>query len=236
MEALEAFIDDGTIDDVLGTVKSGKEATVYCCDSSRHGGLVAAKVYRSHKVRQFANDASYTSGRSRRHNRHERAIAQKSRAGRQFAFSAWVSAEYETLGILHRAGVDAPRPFAQSESVIIMEYVGDEDAPAPMLSGAYLDDADARRVTARLLHNVELMLANDRVHGDLSSHNVLYHDEQVTIIDFPQAVDARFNPNALTLLQRDVDNVARFAASHGVVIDSSRITHDLWGRFLRADL
>ncbi|MEX0751118.1 MAG: serine protein kinase RIO, partial [Dehalococcoidia bacterium] len=97
MEALEAFIDDATIDEVVGTIKSGKEATVYCCYSTRHDGLVAAKVYRSHNVRQFANDASYTGGRLRRHNRYERAIAQKSRAGRQFAFSAWVNAEYETL-------------------------------------------------------------------------------------------------------------------------------------------
>ena len=28
---LDGFIEDGWIDDVLGVVKSGKEATVYCC-------------------------------------------------------------------------------------------------------------------------------------------------------------------------------------------------------------
>ena len=59
MQALDAFIDDGTIDEVLGVVKSGKEATVYCCASSAPGmpELVAAKVYRSTNVRGFANDA-----------------------------------------------------------------------------------------------------------------------------------------------------------------------------------
>ena len=236
MEALQAFIDDGTIDEVIGTVKSGKEATVYCCDSRRYDGLVAAKVYRSQNVRQFANDASYTSGRLRRNNRYARAITQKSRAGRQFAFSAWVTAEFATLNLLHRAGAAVPKPLAQSESIIVMEYIGDEDAPAPMLSSIDLDDATAGDVVEQILRNVELLLANDRIHGDLSSHNILYGENGICIIDFPQAVDARFNTNALTLLERDVENIARFAVRYGILIDSNRITRNLWQRFLRADL
>lgn len=236
MEALEAFIDDATIDEVVGTVKSGKEATVYCCSSTRHNGLLAAKVYRSHKVRQFANDAAYTGGRLWRHNRYARAIAQKSRAGRQFAFAAWVNAEYETLQALHQAGGDAPMPVARSESVIVMEYVGDDQAPAPMLSSVDFDAAGARAAFDQVMRNVELLLACDRVHGDLSPHNVLYHRGRAVLIDFPQAVDARFNPNARDLLARDVENICRFAARHGVETDAPRITHELWGRFLRADL
>jgi RIO kinase 1 len=236
MEALEAFIDDATIDEVVGTVKSGKEATVYCCYSTRHNGLVAAKVYRSHKVRQFANDAAYTSGRLRRHNRYARAIAQKSRAGREFAFAAWVNAEYETLEMLHEAGGDVPRPIARSDSVIVMEYVGDDEAPAPMLSSVDFDDVTARDAFDQIMRNVELLLAYDRIHGDLSPHNVLYHDGRVRLIDFPQAVDPRFNANALELLARDVENVCRFAARHVVAADAGRITRELWGRFLRADL
>ena len=31
---------------------------------------------------------------------------------------------------------------------------------------------------------------------------MLYHDGEVRVIDFPQAIDARFNPNALELLER----------------------------------
>jgi RIO kinase 1 len=217
-------------------VKSGKEATVYCCYSSGHDGLVAAKVYRSHKVRQFANDAAYTGGRLRRNNRYARAIAQKSRAGREFAFAAWVNAEYATLEMLHGAGADVPKPIARSDSVIIMEYLGDEDAPAPMLSSVDFDEHSAGQVFDQIMRNVELMLAYDRVHGDLSPHNVLYHEGRPRLIDFPQAVDARFNANAHDLLARDVENVCRFAARYGVTADPARITRELWRRFLRADL
>jgi RIO kinase 1 len=91
-------------------------------------------------------------------------------------------------------------------------------------------------VVAQIMRNVELLLANDRIHGDLSSHNILSAGGRICIIDFPQAVDPRFNANALTLLERDVENVARFARRYGIVLDASRITRDLWGRFLRAEL
>lgn len=244
MQALQAFIDDGSIDEVLGAVKSGKEAVVYCCDSTRYAGLVAAKVYRSQNVRQFANDAAYTAGRLRRHDRHARAIAQKSRRGREFAFAAWVSAEYDTLALLHAAGASVPQPFARSETVILMEYIGDDGAPAPTLDAVSLDHSEARRAFDEIMRNVELALACDRIHGDLSPHNVLYrghlarqHDRgPVCIIDLPQAVDARFNPNALALLERDVANVCRFATRHGIAADPYRITHGLWRRYLRAEL
>ena len=63
------------------------------------------------------------------------------------------------------------------------------------------------------MRNVELMLAYDRVHGDLSAYNVLYRDGEVRIIDFPQAVDPRFNSNALYLLERDIEHLCRTISS-----------------------
>ena len=46
--ALDAFIGDGFISEVLYQVRSGKEATVYCCRGGEVAGkeLLAAKVYR----------------------------------------------------------------------------------------------------------------------------------------------------------------------------------------------
>ncbi len=59
---LDAFIGDGSITDVLYVVRSGKEATVYCCRDAE-GELVAAKVYRPLERRNFHNDAIYQTGR-----------------------------------------------------------------------------------------------------------------------------------------------------------------------------
>lgn len=239
LEALGCFMDQGIIAGVLGVVKSGKEATVYCCEGGPAGrhALIAAKVYRSRNVRQFSHDAMYQEGRLRQKQRREaRAILAGSRAGREMAFGRWVSDEFETLTMLHRAGADVPEPIALSGSVILMEYVGDDETPAPMLAGVRFEAAEARRVFARLMRNVELALANDRVHGDLSAYNVLYHDGDVRIIDFPQAVDPRFNSSALTLLEGDVERLCQYFGRFGVEADGRRIARELWGRFLRSEL
>ena len=80
------------------------------------------------------------------------------------------------------------------------------------------------------------MLACDRIHGDLSAFNVLYREGDVRIIDFPQAVDPRFNSSALTLLERDVDRICEYASRRGVGADGARIVRDLWSRFLRSEV
>ena len=248
--ALQHFIDQGDliggnergsdalglIAEVLGVVKSGKEATVYLCEAS-DGGLVAAKVYRSRQVRQFANAAAYGEGRTRGASRRDAlAMTKKSRVGQEMSFGQWVSAEYATLQLLHAAGVAVPKPIAMSSSVIVMEYIGDEDAPAAPLASARFAHPEAVRVFGVLMRNIEMMLACDRVHSDLSAYNVLYHDGDLWIIDFPQAVDARFNSNALSLLERDIENLCGHFARLGVQADATRIARGMWARFLRGEL
>jgi RIO kinase 1 len=238
VEALGEFIDRGFIEDIHGVLKSGKEATVYLCEApAEANGLLAAKVYRSRDVRRFGNDAVYTSGRIREgHRREARALVHKSRAGREMAFERWVRDEYETLVLLHRAGCRVPRPVAQSSTAVLMEYIGDEDEPAPLLAHSRLSRDEARAAWEAVLRDVELMLGCDRVHGDLSPFNVLYWNDAVTIIDFPQAVDARFNQNALPLLERDLERIAEFVARCGFDADARGATRSLWARFLRSDL
>lgn len=84
--------------------------------------------------------------------------------------------------------------------------------------------------------NIELMLDHDCVHGDLSPHNVMVHEDRAVIIDFPQAVDPRLNHHGAALLARDIDNVCRWAGRHGVDRPAGRITSRLWGRFVSGEL
>ena len=236
---LAEFVGSTMLEEILGVVKSGKEATVYCARAGARlgGGLVAAKVYRDRKVRQFANAAAYNAGRLRQRQRREtRAIENRSRFGQEAAFSKWVADEYETLHLLHNAGVCVPRPLASSDRIILMDYVGDEEEPGTPLTNVPLDADEARLLFEILMRNVERMLACDRVHGDLSPYNVLYHDGEVRIIDLPQAVDARFNPNALDLLDRDVEHLCRHFARFGVQSDAWRLSRAMWAGYLRSEL
>lgn len=237
-EALDSFFSQGLITRVTSTIKSGKESTVYCCEAGQSAGmeLLAAKIYRSRNNRGFKNDAFYQEGRVILDTHVRRAVQKKSRFGRDAQFAMWVNEEFEIMQTLYRAGSEIPRPVARSEHAILMEYLGDQHQAAPALQYVELAKDEIIPTFDVLMHNIALWLANNYIHADLSAYNILYWQGQTKIIDFPQAVDPRFNSNALALLTRDIDNVCRYFGRYGLSRDGQRIAEDLWYRFENAEL
>ena len=233
LSAMQPFFGKGLITDVLYLVKSGKEATVYCCRAHPSTGveLLAAKLYRPRDDRSFKNDAVYQEGRYYGKGRESRAVKKKTRLGREVAFGTWVYREWDVLNLLYRAGAAVPRPWAQASGAILMEYAGDEGGPAPMLHHLSLQPEEARRLYDLVLDNVALWLRYNIVHADHSPYNILYQKGRSWVIDFPQAVDARSNPNARMLLGRDVSNVCAYFARYGLVPDPARIAARMWGHY-----
>jgi RIO kinase 1 len=237
-DAFATFYDRSLISDVLYEVKSGKEATVYCCRAHPEtgAGLFAAKVYREREHRGFHNEAIYREGRPLLDKRAQRALEKGSTAGKRMQYASWIGFEWETLQHLHAAGADVPRPVAVAGSAILMQFFGDEDGVAQPLANVDLRPGEALPLFERIMRNVELFLAQNRVHADLSAYNILYHAGQPLVIDFPQAVDPRFNANARDLLLRDVRNVCRYFSRYGVRTDADAIVSRLWWRFRRSEL
>lgn len=237
-DPLEPLLDDGTITEVIGEIKSGKEGTVFCCAANPDLGydLVAAKVFRSREQRTFRNQSTYREGVVILNKHDARAVAKKTAWGRVFEDGSWKYHEYEVLKILAAAGADVPRPLKLSESVLVMEYVGDRESSAPKLQESRLRPDEVRPLFDRLMRNIELFLRAELIHGDLSPYNVLYWRGAVTIIDFPQAVDPRTNRNALTLLGRDIGNICKYFQRYGLRCDPDLITRNLWRRYQRAEL
>ncbi len=242
--SFDDFLSEGYITEVIRPIKSGKEASVYLCRANRSTtgrSLLAVKAYRSREHRTFRNDAVYKSGRfaksghSKAH-REIRAMQTKTRFGRTLDEGWWMNHEYETLRTLAEAGADVPAVLATSGNGILMEYLGDEETPAPQLRHVDLDPGEAREVFDRLLWNVELALGRNVIHSDLSSFNVLYWQGAVTLIDFPQAVDPRTNQNAYPLLQRDLENLCKHFERLGVRRDAGALAADFWTRFIFAEL
>jgi RIO kinase 1 len=221
------------ITDVLSTVKSGKEATVYCCEAHPSVGndLVAAKVYRPFVARAMRDDAIYREGRGMRDRRQQRAVKKKSKLGRRVQMASWIEHEFETLRLFHDVGVDVPAPYVHLGHAILMEYVGTAETPAPMLSRVRLGAGEAQPLFERLMQNIELMLACGWVHADLSAYNVLYWEGKATIIDLPQAVDVYRNRSAFFLLHRDIDRLCRYFARYGVEVAPCALANDLWERY-----
>jgi len=246
--ALEGFYADKLIDDVLRSVKGGKEANVYQCSAHPSTGVafLAAKVYRPQKHRSLKNDAIYREGRgvigedgktiTSRDKRMGRAVQKMTRFGQQLRIGSWIGHEYETLRMLSDAGVDVPRLYALGDGAILMEYLGDEDGAAPTLNDVALDPNEARALFERAMRNIERMLACHRVHADLSAYNVLYWQGAIKIIDFPQSVDPRINRHSEALLLRDVERICQYFGRQGIEADAPALSEDLWSRYMRGEL
>ena len=231
---LNPLIEDQLIAEVIRPIKAGKEAVVYCCRAheSLGGGLIAAKIYRPVERRSFKRDAVYQQGRERGARpdaRTLRALGKKTKRGRLHKFSAWIAHEMRTMTLLYQAGADVPEPIDRVGPVILMEYFGDDKAPAPVLVNVTLDAGEVATIYQQILHNVEIFLIQHRVHADLSAYNMLYVDDHIVIIDFPQSVDPRYNDDAFDLLVRDLKNVNSFFKEYGLeVVDPFYHTLELW--------
>jgi RIO kinase 1 len=243
LSSLRTFYDEHLISDVLAQVKGGKEASVYRCaaDATTGSALLAAKVYRPRMFRNLRNDKVYRDGRAiltadgrpvkKTDHRIMRAVGKKTAFGAQVQHTSWVMYEYTTMERLHRAGAAVPRPYAAGENAILMDYYGDERRAAPTLNEVGLARNQAGPLFQEVLRNIELMLQQGLIHGDLSAYNMLYWEGRIVIIDFPQITDIHTNRQAAFILRRDIARVCEYFAKHGVPCDPAAIMDDLWLRY-----
>ena len=226
-ESLVPLFDYGVLDDVVRPLMSGKEAHVYLVVSG--GRYAVAKIYKDAQNRSFKHRAEYTEGRKVRNTRDQRAIANRSKHGRQKDEAAWRSTEVDMIHRLHAAGVRVPVPYHFIEGVLLMELVTDADGhPAPRLGDLPFDAVSARAMYDRLIRATMQMLCAGVVHGDLSEFNVLIAGDGPVVIDFPQSVDSAHNANARKLLIRDVDNLHRFLARHVPSARRVPLAEEMW--------
>lgn len=246
IRSVGGFYRDNLITDLTRLVKGGKEANVYCCLANPETGvdLIAAKLYRPRMLRHLRNDAMYKEGRlvldgdgkELRGGREARALMKKTRFGKHLGFMNWIMHEFAVQRELYADGLDVPLPIAQRGNTILMAYLGDEWGPAPTLSEIKIEPLEAQPLFRRVMDNVSLMLAHHYVHADLSAYNILYWEGRITIIDFPQMVDARKNQNVLALLERDVRKVCEYFNRYGVNSNAADLTTNLWESYINGRL
>ena len=227
---LAGLLEEGLIDEVIGQLMSGKEATIYvvrCADTIR-----CAKVYKDATQRSFKKSASYQEGRKVKNSRQARAMEKGSRYGRKMQEEVWQNAEVDALYRLASAGVRVPRPHICFEGVLLMDLVVDaEGNPAPRLNDVQLDEELAVEFHGMLINQVVRMLCAGIVHGDLSEYNVLVGDSGPVIIDLPQAIDAAANSTAAEMLERDVNNLRTYFSSFAPALRDSQFGKEIWGLY-----
>ena len=233
---LDLLLSEGIISEVLGRLKSGKEAEVFRV--VYRGNIVAAKVYKDRQQRSFQHNVAYKEGRKVRNSRTQRAIDKGSRFGRDEAEDAWKSSEANTLQLLHRQGVRVPTPVLFYEGVLLMELVNDVDGDtAPRLIEAAIDAENAGPLYRDLRSQIIKVLCCDLIHGDLSPYNVLLGAAGPTIIDFPQAISAAHNSQSEGFFQRDFENIHTFFEEHDRRLLAARGDgREIWRAYTRRDL
>lgn len=239
LDSLFDIAEHQWISDVLRKVKGGKEASVYLCKPGAalpNADYVAAKVYRPRMLRNLRNDGLYRQGRTDLDSEGRQviddgmlhAMQKKTEYGRELLHQSWMAYEFTSMQDLHAAGADVPEPYTLSNNAILMEYIGGLDGSAPTLNEVDLDRAEAKLLFERVLRNLDLMLAHERIHGDLSAYNILYWDGDITLIDFPQVVSPRVNRHAFRIFERDVKRVCDYFTQQGIKTNPKGLAQELW--------
>lgn len=243
LDSLGGVYEQQWISDILRLVRGGKEANVYQCQGTASTGVdfVAAKVYRPRSLRNLRNDSLYREGRDNLDSDgrvigddgRQRAIRKHTSYGMELLHTSWLMREFTTLQQLHAAGADVPKPYISAGNAILMGFIGDDQVAAPTLNNVDLDGDEAHMLFQQVLRNVEIMLRSGQIHGDLSAYNILYWDEKITLIDFPQAITPLDNRNAYWIFERDLARVCEYfdhqgVRQHGRRLNPRRLAADLW--------
>jgi RIO kinase 1 len=223
---LNALSKMGFLDELISGIKTGKEGSVFLGRNS--DGFVAVKVYTDLRVRSFKRDGAYREGRYIGDSRIERAIEQGSQKGLDAHQILWVQEEFRQMKHLYQHGVSVPKAIAVNGISLIMEFIGDEHGnPAPRISDLKMEMEEAEEAFRQSVQNLKLIVRAGRVHGDYSTFNILWQEEQAVVIDFPQVIEFKNNPNAHAFLTRDVHSLCKSFRRQGVKADEAKILREV---------
>ncbi|OWF56157.1 Serine/threonine-protein kinase RIO1 [Mizuhopecten yessoensis] len=128
----------------------------------------------------------------------------------------WAEKEMRNLIRIHQSGILCPEPVFLRSHVLVMDFIGTDGWPAPLLKDCDLSDSKARELYLQCIHMVRTLYHTCKlIHADLSEFNMLYHEGRVYVIDVSQSVE-HDHPHALEFLRKDCTNITDFFRKKGV--------------------
>lgn len=206
----------GHFDELKSAIALGKEANVFTATSGRESERaehLIVKIYRLENC-NFKKMYEYL--------KHDpRYMHTKPR--KRFVVFSWCQREFRNLMLAREAGVRCPTPIIFKDNILIMNLIGDakQGVAARMLKDQAPEEPAA--FAELTLKEVRKLWKHGLVHGDLSSFNILIHNEKPYFIDFSQSSPTNA-PNARELLERDLKNIATHFKKLGVEIDIEKQT------------
>ncbi len=202
--SLNKLLVNGPLERVEGVISAGKEANVYL-GYDGNGKEVAIKIYKidSNTSRWMRN---YIVGDPR---------FKKLPHNISKIIFLWAGKEFKNLKRAFKVGLSVPKPIYIRDNILIMEYIGFESIPAPLLKDIRKPKEPLNLFSEILNFMKQLYNKAKLVHGDLSEFNILYHNQKPVIIDISQAVSTQ-HPKAEVYLARDIKNIFNFFAKLGI--------------------
>ena len=201
---LNKILANGPLKRVEGVISAGKEANVYLAYDA-NGRELAIKIYKidSNTSRWMRN---YIVG-DPRFNKIPHNVSK--------VIFLWASKEYKNLKRAYKVGLSVPEPIFIRNNILIMEYIGFESIPAPLLKDIRKPKDPLNLFSEILIFIKQLYKKAKLVHGDLSEFNILYHNQKPVIIDISQGVSIQ-HPKAEVYLARDIKNIFNFFTKLGI--------------------
>ncbi|XP_068739884.1 serine/threonine-protein kinase RIO1-like [Montipora capricornis] len=211
------ILNKGVICEINGCISTGKEANVYHATNAC-GEQRAVKVYKT-SILTFKDRDRYVTGEYRFRHGYCRHNPRK-------MVKTWAEKEMRNLTRLHQAGVPCPEPVILRSHVLVMEFIGTDGWPAPLLKDVTLSESKARELYLQCILIVRNIYWKCRlVHADLSEFNMLYEGDKLYVIDVSQSVE-HDHPHALEFLRKDCTNVTEFFKKNGVCVMNVRELFD----------
>jgi len=202
------FLNKGTINEIHGVVKAGKESRVYW-GKDKQGNELAIKIYLTLSAEFRKGILKYIEGDPR-----FKGIRRDTRS----LIFAWAQKEFKNLEQATTAKVRVPKPVVVKNNVLIMEFIGKNGVNAPSMKE--LPPKNPGRIYELLLSYLrKLYRKAELVHGDLSEYNIMIWKGRPVLFDMAQAVPLS-HPMAGFLLHRDLTNLNRFFSRLGVRVPS----------------
>ena len=205
---LSGLQSKGILKEITGTIASGKESGVFLATLGPKGDIlcqdmsitspIVVKIFRTSTL-NFKKILNYISGdiRFKKYSKKTRSV-----------IKLWVEKEFKNLSRSTSAGVNAPKPILVKNNVLLMELIGKNGIPSPLLKSVPQKASISTLET--LLQQVSILYQKaGLVHGDLSPYNIIMKDVTPYLIDMSQSVLIS-HPNAQEFLKRDLSNLLTF--------------------------
>lgn len=195
------------IEKLNGVIGHGKESIVLHATGKDHedtpGKEVAVKIFKSNKTMSFKTRDTYNKSKCPSYK------FDKPRSKNE-SLNKWAERGFKNLKLLRKANINCPDAISLKKHVLLMTFLGTDASPSPQLKVAQLDECQLRCSYKQVVDIMERMYkCCHLIHGDLSEYNLLWHNNQVYVIDVSQSMFTS-HPNANIFLFRDCKNIVEF--------------------------